>query len=175
MSEIQQPGSHCHLCSGFIAPTEWFYECQVCHSEKPKQPFRFCSACTSGTAHAHPVIRSRECACAVRRMSTFAASIVNRFTAFEDRTLISFPVEQFPLSPSPFDGALPAQAAFTYGQVILDRDDDARIVLIWYSHFCSCLCQRDLCIGILLKLSIFPCTLAFWLWQMCTTVLHGSL
>ena len=138
MSEIQQPGSHCHLCSGYIAPTEWFYECQVCHSEKPKQPFRFCSACTSGTAHAHPVIRSRECACAVRRMSTFAASIVNRFTAFEDRTLISFPFEQFPLSPSPFDGALPAQAALTYGQVLLDRDDDACIVLIWYSHFCSC-------------------------------------
>ena len=117
MSEIQSPGSHCHLCSGYIAPTEWFYDCQTCYSEKPKQPFHFCSLCTSSTAHPHPVARDRECSCALRQMSTFAVSLLNRFTAFAHRTLISFPIEQFPLSSSPFQGELPAQACLTYGQV----------------------------------------------------------
>ena len=117
MSEIQIPGSHCHLCVGYIAPTDWYYTCQMCYLEKPKKPFRFCSSCNSSTAHPHPVVRDRECACSVRKMHSFASSLLNRFTAFAHRTLLSFPFEHFPPSSSPLEGALPLQACVTYGQV----------------------------------------------------------
>ncbi len=117
MSAVQYPGAHCHSCSSYIAPTQSCFLCHTCLSEKPKKPFRFCSSCNTGTRHAHSVVEHQECACAVMKMQSFAASLLNRFTAFANRTLVSFPFEPLPPSATPFGGALPMLASVTYGQV----------------------------------------------------------
>jgi hypothetical protein len=125
MTEITQAGTLCHLCAGHIPPTDWFYFCQTCSSEKPQLPHHFCLKCTA-IPHGHPSVLRRNCACPIRKMDSFAASVLNRFTAFADRTIISFPSESFPFSPSPFCGGVPAQCSLTYGQVRPTRQQRPR-------------------------------------------------
>ena len=117
MRDVTYPGKRCHICVGYIAPTEWYHQCLTCGSEQPKQPNVFCSACITSAAHCHPTIRERSCECDLKIMDTFAASLLNRFTAFSSRPLFSFPFEPFAPSSSPFSGAAPARSSLTYGQV----------------------------------------------------------
>lgn len=97
MRDVVYPGKRCHLCVGYIAPTEWYHQCLTCGSEQPKQPNVFCSACITSAAHCHPTIRERSCECDLKIMDTFAASLLNRFTAFSSRPLFSFPLNHSPL------------------------------------------------------------------------------
>jgi hypothetical protein len=125
MTEITQAGTLCHLCAGHIPPTDWFYFCQTCSSVKPKLPHQFCLKCAA-IPHGHPSVLRRKCACPIRKMDSFAASVLNRFTAFAERTIMSFPSEPFPFSPSPFCGGVPARCSLTYGQVRPPRQQRPR-------------------------------------------------
>jgi hypothetical protein len=102
----------------YIAATDWFHHCHACCSAKPKLPFQFCDACLASAAHDHPVSRQRSAACSVKKMHSFAASLQNRFTAFAERVVISFPSEAFVQSESPLCGDVPPQCSLTYGQVL---------------------------------------------------------
>ena len=124
--------------------------------------------------------------CAVMKMPSFAASLLNRFTAFAHRTFVSFPFEPLPPSTTPFGGALPLLASVTYGQVNCialnciatspHAHAPAHAAATHYSHIYfvdSCCCKRSRYSDIFRKLSSCPLTLAFWSWLTCSTAWPG--